>query len=657
MKTTTYTLIIIVTMWVGSFATASAQKSLQKARALKDNFEYVSALSYYNDYIKLNEPSIETSREIAESYLKINDNRSAEKWYEKVNTFTNRTSADVLSYAHALRANARYAEAQVQYETYKSLNPADASRAARWIEACNASQTWMSEPSYFKVENAEAFNSPNADFGLMPFNNEYIVTSDRRTAGNNEIYSWTGKPYLKLFSYTDVNENFTSGKEKAIGAINNDFHNGPTSFSKSASTLFFTRTKQVKVKMTPINNDPTSWIDYTPNTEYVSRLEIYTADFNNGAWGNITPFAYNNADNFSVGHPALSSDGKTLYFVSDKPGGRGGTDIWYCILNDNGSWSSPQNAGDVINTDGNEMFPYMDADGKFYFSSTGHPGMGGLDIFKADGALNTWTQPENMKYPINSPADDFSVVFTENDKKGFLASNREGGKGDDDIYHFELLPPRNMTIVAITKEKIDAINILPLGNVTLEYLNTTTQTTETYSTDANGKHIISGNCDEELKITALRDGFLSNYKVINTTCVSYNDTMYVELILDKIIIGKPYAIKNIFYNFDKYDIRDDAKPELDNIVTVLTENPKINIELGSHTDSRGTKPYNNWLSQMRAESAVAYIVSRGIDPARITAKGYGETELLNECSDGVRCSDEAHQLNRRTEFKVTSISN
>lgn len=631
-----------------------AQKSLQKARTLKNNFDYSLAVQYYQSHFKIHQPSPDEAREVAETYYRINDMPMAEKWLEKAVLSASKTPADVLNYAHILRSNGKYEDAAAQYRDYALLSPENSKRANDWAKACSDAQNWIKDPTHFSVNNQEAFNSPYADFGLMPYNNGYLITSDREIAGkaynSNNIYGWTGKPYLNLFFIDDKNQ------IQPLKYINNDFHNGPSVFDPLGKTLYYTRTKMVKVKQTPINADPTSWLDYSEKGDYVSRLEIYTASFNNGSWSQPAPFVYNNADVYSIGHPAISPDGNILYFASDMPGGYGETDIYYCRLNDDNTWSAPKNAGPTINTEGKEVFPYVAEDGHLFFSSNGHAGMGGLDLFEAVGSMEMWAKPQNLRYPINSPKDDFSIVFTKEGSKGFLASNREGGKGDDDIYSFELMPPQNLTIVAVTKEKIDAQTNIPLRNVNIAYLDKNTGKSESFTTDNDGRHIRTATCNDAFKITADKEGFLADTKILNTKCTSYNDTMFVELVLDKIIIGKPYAIKNIFYNFDKYDIRDDAKPELDNIVNIMTENPKINIELGSHTDSRGTKPYNNWLSQKRAESAVAYIISKGIDQSRITAKGYGETELINECADGIKCSDESHQMNRRTEFKITGVS-
>ncbi|MDD3876447.1 MAG: OmpA family protein [Bacteroidales bacterium] len=648
-------LLILICLNLGVFA----QRSLQKARELKNNFDYAEALVYYNNYFRTNTPTVDHAREVSESYFKINDTRNAELWLSKVISSGSFNASDVLNYAHLLRSNGKYNEAIIQYEKYAELNPSDRIVATQWITASEMALIWMQEITYFKVVNAEVFNSENADFGLIPFGEEYILTSDRETRGssfsNNDLYGWTGKPYLKLMLFSDVDLDDNTAEINVLNSINNEFHNGPANFDVNRNTVFFTRTKAVRVRKSPVNSDPTSWIDYAPQGEFISRLEIYSSDYSNGTWTEPKPFAYNKAEEYSVGHPALAPDGSIMYFASDMPGGFGGTDLYYSILNIDGTWSIPQNAGESVNTSGNEVFPYVEKNGTLYFSSNGHPGMGGLDIFKAFGSQNRWTSPENLKFPFNSPKDDFSIIFTEIDKSGFIASNRDGGRGDDDIYRFELLPPRNMTVVVITKERIDNSTSGLLPQVNLNVV-TGDNTSLNLNTDENGLLYMQSDCNESYNFTAIKDGYFSDNKSITTECRSYNDTLYVELLLNKFVVGRTFAIKNIFYDFDKWDIRDDAKPDLDDIVKILTENPQINIELGSHTDSRGTDRYNERLSQRRAESAVAYIISRGIDQSRITAKGYGESELVNQCADGVRCTDEEHQMNRRTEFKITSLN-
>lgn len=655
MKTHTLHYKILLCILICTHITTYAQRDLRKAHHHKERFEYALALEHFNTHFKNHTPSVENKRDVAETYYKINDIRSAEVWMSKVVNSEASTAEDILNYAHLLRSNGKYDKAISHYETYITMKPAEKESVNKWIDASRNAVSWMSEPAFFTVENATVFNSTHADFGILPFKDGFIVTTDRKSRHNSDIYGWTGKPFLKMYHFSDIDFEKNTAQKTFLEDLNYDYHNGPASFDPHTNTLYFTRTKLVKVRKSPMNTDPTSWIDYGPKeSDLISRLEIYSATYKDGKWYDIKPFEYNNADLYSVGHPALSPCGKIMYFASDMPGSYGKTDIFYSVLDDEGKWGTPQNAGNIINTTESELFPYVAEDGTLYFSSNGHPGMGGLDIFKATGSFANWSKPINMKYPINSPKDDFSIIFTRTDEQGFLASNRDGGMGYDDIYSFQLKPPATLIIAALTKAALNNNTTEVLGNVNLNIETGSKQ--KMLQTNDKGYLFLDAKCSESYQFMASKDGYFSERASVLTECASYSDTIYVEMILEKYEVGQTFVIKNIFYDFDKWDIREDAKPELDNIVTILTENPRINIELGSHTDSRGTARYNEVLSQRRAESAVAYIVSRGIDPSRITAKGYGETQLVNHCAEGVRCTEEQHQKNRRTEFKITGIN-
>jgi outer membrane protein OmpA-like peptidoglycan-associated protein len=412
----------------------------------------------------------------------------------------------------------------------------------------------------------------------------------------------------------------------------------------------------VKVTKKPINSDPTSWYDHSAAPDYTNRLEIYSAKFKNNGWTDIKAFAYNNADEYSVGHPALSPDGKTLYFVSNMPGGVGGADVYYCEKIDENTWSAPKNCGNMINSDGDEVFPYMDASGTLYFSSNGLPGMGGLDLFSAKGSKDSWTSPENLKYPLNSPKDDFSIYYTEAGKAGYLTSNRDGGKGMDDIYRFVESPPTDLILAVITKERLDNNTLGILKGVDVAIKNRITDNIQKMPVSDRGTLFTKVDCGTSYEVKGTKEGYFTQMKLVTTKCVTKHDTVFVELTFDKIIIDKPIVLRNIYYDFDKYNIRPDAALELNKLVVILLQNPSIEIELGSHTDSRGSDEYNQVLSQHRAESAVNYIVTQGIDPKRITAKGYGESVPVNRCTNGADCTEEEFQMNRRTEFKVTKMN-
>lgn len=636
---------------------AYGQSSLQKARASMENFDYADAARYYEKHFSVNPVQTDQARELAEVYIQMNDTRSAETWYARVVESDSRTAEDVLRYAHILKSQGRYGDAILQYEHYAAIKPEAREEAVSYVIESLRSQEWMANPTFFEVWNESRFNTEFSDFGLMPFQNGYVLTSDRKLAGKyypeQEIYGWTGNPYLKLYRFAGENE---SGYQVMEG-LNNTYHNGPGTFDRESKRIYFTRTKMIRTRIKPVNSDPTSWYDLAQKVDYVMRLEVYSASFNGSGWEDVKPFEHNLADEYSVGHPALSPDGKTLYYVSDMPGGYGDADIYYSTLLDDGSWSDPRNAGPDINTSGKEVFPFVSPDGTLYFSSDGHPGMGGLDLFRAEGNRDRWSIPENLKYPINSPADDFSLLTDESGQAGYISSNRSGGAGLDDIYGFRWAPPTRLVLEVKTFERLDDGTLLPLPSVEVSAVDISDQTNMALFTGDDGSALAVARCNTGYDIKGSREGYYANQvSIITPVCQTRNDTVFAELVFDKIVVNKPIVLENIYYDFDKWNIRPDAAIELNKLVKILSDNPQISVELGSHTDARGTKDYNEQLSQKRAESAVAYIISKGIDPERITAKGYGENVPVNGCVDGVNCDDESHQMNRRTEFKVTRIN-
>lgn len=638
-------------------------QSHAKAEELMQKYEFVKAIEAYQQHFKAHTATPDEIRNITYCYLQINDTKSAEKWLDKLVNSADVNAEDVKIYADLLKSEGKYTQAIKEYEKYRTLLPSQKDAADKSIKSCRDAISWSNEPDFFTVKNEEKFNSDKSDFGLMAFGSDFYLTSDRVSkklpAGENEVYGWTGNPYLKMY---DVKMNKQDVKEiDFIKELNDEFHNGPGVYSEKDNRLYFTRTKTVKQVQKTSNPDPTSWFrDYSDDI-YTNRLEIYSAKYNDGKWEEITAFENNNPELYSTGHPAISPDGKILYFVSDMPGGYGGTDIYYCEKNAAGKWGDPRNAGNVINTSGKEVFPFVDKTGVLYFSSDGHPGMGGLDLFKASGEKNNWSQPENLKYPINSPKDDFSILVTESGVAGYFSSNRSGGQGSDDIYSFSYSPPpppvpTQLILAVTTFERMENGTIQPLGDVDVHYHINGQGDPVSVEPFSPGLYYSVLDCDTEYLINGAKTGYFSSEQKIETKCETMNDTVFVQLIFDKIVVNKPIVIENIYYDFDKWNIRPDAAVELDKIVHLLVENPQIIIELGSHTDCRGNDKYNEDLSQKRAESAVQYIVDHGVSKDRITAKGYGERVLVNKCDDGVDCSEEEHQMNRRTEFKVTGFN-
>jgi len=653
-----FTFVIIFAVLVAGLA--SGQTNLEKAKQMMANYEYQKAIGLYTAHFNTNPPSIDDARSLAECYMQVNDNKSATEWMGKVVSMQGAKPEDVKNYADLLKSEGKYKEAIAQYVAYKTIMPSESDKTNEKIKACQNAEQWIAKPGFWQVSNAEMFNTPNSEFGLIPFLKGYAITSDRKLEGvkykPEEIYPWTGNPYLKMYYVLMDDKGNSILSMDPMDDLNYTYHNGPSSYNAENQIMFYTRTKMVKVTKKPINSDPTSWYDHSTAQDYTNRLEIYSAKFKNNGWTEITAFAYNNADEYSVGHPALSPDGKTLYFVSNMPGGAGGADIYYCEKKDDNTWSTPKNAGNMINSEGDEVFPYMDAQGTLYFSSNGHPGMGGLDLFSVQGSKDNWSIPENLKYPLNSSKDDFSIYFTEAGKSGYLASNRDGGKGMDDIYRFIESPPTNLILAVITKERLENNTLGILNGVDVAIKNKATDNIQRMPVSALGTLYTKVDCGTSYEITGTKEGYFTQMKNVTTKCVTKHDTVFVELTFDKIVIDKPIVIRNIYYDFDKYNIRPDAALELNKLVLILLQNPSIEIELGSHTDSRGSDEYNMVLSQHRAESAVNYIVTQGIDPKRIKAKGYGESVPVNQCTNGANCTEEEFQMNRRTEFKVTKIN-
>jgi|BioPla2DNA2_1021312.scaffolds.fasta_scaffold03985_3 outer membrane protein OmpA-like peptidoglycan-associated protein/tetratricopeptide (TPR) repeat protein len=659
-KTLKFSITILILI---SSISVFGQKNLKKAEKLMDKYEYSKAAKLYEARATIGKASDTDIRNLTECYLQLNDTKNAEKQMSKLVEKASANQEDLKLYADLLKIEGKYDQA---IEVYQKLEDTDYAFAQ--IKSLQKSQEWLADSTvYFEIENLSKLNSKNSDFSLIKFGEKYLFTSDRFNNLLSTNNKWTGTPFFKLYEVeiaTDTEE-IEVKNIKLLDGINDEYHNGPGVFDEKEQILYFTKTKTVKHKQRRTNVDPTSWLSDKSDEVFTDRLEIYSAKLVDGQWTEITAFEHNKAKEYSVGHPALSPDGNILYFVSDMPGGQGETDIYFCEKTANNTWGTPRNAGDVINTPSKEMFPVIEKNGTLYFSSDGHLGMGGLDMFKTTGARANWTKPENLKSPFNSSKDDFAILFSDLDgETGFFTSNRDGGQGADDIYTFKYIPPppppipTELILAVSTWERMDD-GKLEIAKDQINVMHCEATDPDDKMTVPNvgpGKYEIKVNCESKYNVNGFSPEFFAiPAQTIETHCESFKDTVFVQLIFERIVLDKEIVIENIYYDYDKANIRPDAAIELDKVVELLVENPGIIIELGSHTDSRGSDAYNLNLSQRRADSAVKYIIDNGIDKDRITAKGYGETRLLNRCSNGVRCSEEEHQLNRRTEFKVTGF--
>ena len=662
MRTILSPVFLLLCLLLGAASPGRAQSDLKRADFHYQNYEYALAIQAYQKALEKKEPTLEVAQKLAHAYRLINDSKNAEFWFSQALTFPDHAESNLLFIADAAKKNGRYERAKELYRTYGTRVKNDAQLAKELAASCDLALKWVASPLPIDIKKDSLLNSTNADFSPVFLPEGILFSSDRpgpAKAGKGKAkapssFGWTGRPYLKLYYAPKQGEEGWGTPTALPPEVNSQFHNAVAAFSATDKLLYFTRTNMVKERKKNVNTDPTSWVERTSDRDFVNRLEIFFVEQKGQEYVNLKPFPYNNVKEYSVGHPALSPDGQVLYFASDMPGGFGAIDIYYCLRQPDGSWGKPVNAGKEINTPGRECFPTLDAAGKLFFASDGHPGMGGLDLFSAKGAEASWAEVTNLRYPLNSSKDDFGIIYDSTGVKGYFSSNRDNEDGVDHIFSFKPTPVKCLLAGRAVEKLLDKKKKLEVGvdNVLVKLYRQGDTTAIKGHTDAKGNFSFTIIAGITYTIKATKEGYLTRSATITPECKSVVDMERINLAMIKNEVDRSYVIDNIYYDLDKHEIRPDAKPELDKVVRMMRDNPRLRIELSSHTDSRQTDYYNLMLSQLRAESAVRYIVSEGIDINRITAKGYGETKLLNRCKNGVACSEEEHQLNRRTEFRV-----
>jgi len=625
-----------------------ADYHLRQGNRLFNQWAYSQAIPEY-EKAQSKKPSAQAAIGIAESYRKMNNTVKAEDAYAKVVSMSEAEPIHKLHYAQLLMINGKHSAAKPYLESYLKDKPDDKA-AQDLLASCDKVEDLKKDSLRYSVEVSK-LNTGESNFSPTVYKDGIVFATDRtsakaKTQGSEvslshftpRIYAWTGKPFLDMYFSKPDNSGGWSIPEPLKGDVNGVYHDGPAAFSTD-SIMYFTRNNYKAKKPTKGADD-------------VVNLKIYASKYRNNTWTAVEEFPYNSND-YSTGHPTLTKDGSTMYFVSDMPGGLGGTDIWMTQKVD-GKWGQPVNAGGVINTPYNEMFPTLVGDTMLYFSSMGHTNMGGLDIFtsvKRPGDTQ-WSEPENIGYPINTSYDDFGIEV--NDSLGGLFSSNRANPVQDQIYQFK----RNdlhFTLHGIVVEKSTQ---LPIPSVNIELINKTTgKKVDNAVTTVDGKFEFKLDQNTDYTVVAMKDGYYKKSADVSTVGLKVSTDMNVTLKLEmeKIIVNRPIAIENIYYDFDKWDIRPDATAGLDKLVGMMKENPSILIELSSHTDARGSDKYNQKLSEKRAQSAVDYIIAQGIDKDRLVARGYGESRLINHCDNKAKCTEEEHQQNRRTEFKITGF--
>ncbi len=634
MRYLTYLVIIAVQMAIVFPATGQSMKKANKKTA---SYEYSQAIPVLEKIIEKDKKGKdEATVLLAYCYRMINDDEKAAKYYAMAIKQEDLAPEVYYYYGQTLRTLERYGEAREQFLEFAELCPDD-ERGHMMAGYCEQMKEWSKLPIKNEVHNVSSLNSPFADFSPVFYRHGVVITSERpREKVADVTYEWTGKPHLDLM-FARLNgivspvELIYSEPELFDEHLHQTFHDGTVSFSPDGNSMFFTRTTEERVKKD----------DERFRTHF---LKMYSSEFDGEDWSAPEAF-FLNSDQYSVGHPAFSADGNTLYFVSDMPGGQGGTDIWYC-KREGDAWGAAENAGTEINTVMDEMFPFIDQDGSLYFASEGHMGYGGLDIFFASPAEEGWNEPVNMMTGVNSSYDDFGISLNHDLGTGLLSSNRPGGIGGDDIYAFEL----GRKVLTICGKVVDPDG-KPLAGATVFFLNKSRNEVLILRSDSTGTYCTEVEPGTDYAILGKKTAYMDDCTALEIKEEAINPE---DLVLAPYEVDQVFKIENIYYDLDKWYIRPDAEPPLNNLVKIMKEHP-ITIELSSHTDCRASDEYNTDLSQKRAESAVRYLVLNGINSARMTAKGYGETKLVNDCADGVECTEEEHQMNRRTEFRVTSV--
>ncbi|MFZ4546168.1 MAG: OmpA family protein [Bacteroidales bacterium] len=622
-------------------------QSIAKARRQMDEYNYINAIEILKKAVLDDRRKNDAIPLLAECYRIKREIGKAKETYAIAITLPSVKPEYYYYYAEALQLSGDYLGAKIMFQKYAEKNPTDP-RRKQYIANCDSVlMKWRQFSTEYEVKIDSNINTNANDFGPSFYQGKLIFASDYAGTETKKIYNWTGYGYLDIMQASPkVYGDFYGAMNpptKFDSKFNKQYHDGPATFSSDGRSIYFTRSSNSNYKQEGLFK--------------TSLLQVFYCHKTDTTWGEVKPF-YLNKPEYSVGHPALSFNGQTLYFASDMPGGEGGTDIYLCKREGDG-WGGPIKLGPMVNTKGNEMFPYACEDGSLFFASDGQPGFGGLDIFSTKNINGRWTTPVNLKGPINGSYDDFAIAFAPGLKNGFFSSNRPNGIGNDDIYAFRKMDPIALPLLPTYLSGIvkDKTTMTPLADATVFLYNTNTSSVKILKTDINGIYFAKVVKPTDYIAKAMKTNYIADCTPFVINKLQPGDTIIAprELLLDKLIVNKTFKIDNIYYDFDKYDIREDAKPELDKLVRIMKENT-IAVELGSHTDCRGSHSYNDNLSQKRAESAVNYIIDEGININRILAKGYGESQLLNKCADGVDCTAEEHQENRRTEFKVISLT-
>ena len=639
-------LIIVCGFWTkvtaqkDSIPDKQMERVMERADERYNQYSFSPAIDIYKKVLDKGYTSPDLLKRLGNSYYFNAKYQEAADTYAKLNTtYPDEMSVeDVFRYAQSLKSIGNYDQAAQLMESFREMTSTMSDFDEDYM-------TKIEKNSGRYTVKTFPYNSKYSDFAPAYYEKGLIFASDRDT-GNFARYrhTWNARDFLDLYK---VNADSVSNNNvvKLGGVVNTRLHESTSVVTKDGTTMYFTRNNFFDGRK-------------KKDEEGIIRLKIYSAENIDGEWLNITELPFN-SDSYSVAHPMLSPDGKKLYFVSDMPGSLGESDIFVTEIIGDGTYGPIKNLGSNINTIARETFPFIDKDGVLYFSSDGHQGLGGLDVFATKIAYNDYTQPVvNVGKPVNTPKDDFSYIFDSESKTGYFASNRDGGMGDDDIYEFVENEPLVLDCIQeITGTVRDRISNEVLAGATVKIIDEENNEVSSTITDSDGNYILMLDCSKGNFVRASRDGYVPSEEYLP---ISDGKPRIVDFYLERDLVtggfgddlAKLLQLSTIYFDLNKYNIRPDAEIEIQKVIVAMEKYPSLKIKVNSHTDSRGVDAYNLWLSQKRAEATVDYMISKGISANRLQGEGYGETRLVNDCANGVQCSEEQHQLNRRSEFII-----
>ena len=641
---------ILVTLFILSGLSCYAQEKpdrlVTKANEKYDEYSFRPAIDIFKKVLDRGYASADLLKKLGNSYyFNANYEEAANTYKRLVNEYSEDVTPQYyFRYAQSLKTLEEY-EASNEVMAKFTESTSDDVRASTYKEERNYLEEIKRNSGRYNVTPFQ-YNSPYSDFAPTFYKEGLLFSSDRDT-GNFARYrhTWNSKDFLDLYKVNSDSMS-TNLVVKLGDHVNTRLHESTTAINKAGTVLYFTRNNYKEGK-------------YVKDGEGIIRLKIFRATINEeGMWANIEELPFN-GDDYSVAHPALSADENILYFASDMPGTLGESDIFRVSIEEDGSFGTPMNLGEVINTEARETFPFVSSEDVLYFSSDGHPGLGGLDVFatkitndKFDGAVM------NVGEPVNGRLDDFTFIFDEDTRKGYFASNRSEGQGADDIYSFI----ESKALVLDCQQKVsgtvrDKLSNEVLVGATVKVIDENNDEILTAITDAQGKYELILDCSQGNFVRAMTEGYIPAEEYLGK---SDGTPKTIDFLLERNTVSAGFGddlakllqLSTIYFDFDKYNIRKDSEIEVEKVIAAMEKFPSLKIKVNSHTDSRGKDAYNLWLSQKRAEATVEYMISKGISANRLTSEGYGETKLINNCSNGVKCSDKEHELNRRSEFII-----